>query len=311
MIDGEFRRKLTDKQRELLGLATEVGLLLVVIAGGTVMYNQRHITHTETTKTVVVAGSPVPGASAMPVPVTTSEMERLTTPFRGTNVTVSLTVSKAWRGTDAKSYSDDALSDTLNDRVANWRFTPEHPERNRLYGPSEAVNYLNISTVDHWLVTGEAPATPANKQAYLVWLGSLKTVTDISAKPCTPITTDTSTCTDAKVLPHVVHTADGALSGLMYLYMQTQSVSYDPTVVVDLTGTVAGKPVRCWGTFQIYDLAYGSLGGSGANTDPNASDYVTKVTAARKAFAGNPPADTVGAYERVLASVQSLRFDAK
>jgi hypothetical protein len=305
------RRKLTEKQREMLGLASEVVLLLVLIAGGTLAYNQRHVTHTVTTNTVVVAGSPVPGAS--PTPTTVIDTETAVAFYSGKHV--SMTVPKAWRTVDVRNAvtsAADPYSATTNDSMAYWRFVPDHPERGTLYSPVEPINQLDVFSVEHWVKTDEgAPATAQNKQAYLNWLESLKTPADITATHCTSISIEGSTCADAKSKPLIIKTADGSLSGLAYLNMQNQSVSYDPRVVVDLVGTVGGKTVRALGLFQIYDQAYDTLGGSGAHAATSASDYSARVMAARRTFSDNPPADTMAEYQRIVTAVQSLRFDPK
>jgi hypothetical protein len=84
------------------------------------------------------------------------------------------------------------------------------------------------------------------------------------------------------------------------LYMQTQSVSSDPVVVVELVGTVAGKPVHASGRFRIYDKLFADL---------DTSSDQARILSARKAFAdGNPTSDVLDAYDRITAAVQSISF---
>ncbi len=190
--------------------------------------------------------------------------------------------------------AQDYTSYNSNDLAAVLRFVPEHPERSSTNPAMEPINQLDVLATSTW-VTKSDVATPAAKQAYLTYLDSLTTVADITGKKCSPIN---SICGDAKVKPQIVHSSDGALSGMMYLNMPTQAVSYDPSVIVEMVGTVGGKMVHVSGVFWLYDNAYGAL---------NQSDEA-KVIAARNAFASNPPADTVALYNRIAAAVQSMKF---
>jgi hypothetical protein len=307
---------LTDKQRELLGMTAE-GLLLVALLGGaSLIWEQKHATNTVTTKTVVVSGKPVaaPANAALhptPLAVPLSTMEGLSLPIDSlvAGYQMSLQVPAAWRSVDIRDLetSGTYASYNLNDLAALLRMIPEHSERSTGFPMVEPINVLDILGTAGWVTKNDGDnATPANKQAYLNYLGSLKTVADLTKK-CTPITTDgSSVCADAKVKAQIIKTADGALTGVAYLYMQTQSASYDPSVVVELVGTVAGKPVHLSGSFAIYDILYMSLGANGVNAG---GDQNAKIAAARKAFAeGNPAADTQEAYGRVVAAVQSISF---
>jgi hypothetical protein len=304
--------KLTKKQRELVSLAFEVGLILLLIGVGTVTYNKRHTTTKVEEKTVTVTASPqvvqVPAAMA---PGGTNETVTVPITPVAAGYTLTLNAPKSWRSVDLRNQLplSSYPSYNANDLAALLRFVPDAPERNSLYGLTEPVNMLDVLATGRWATENEGdPATAANKQAYLAYLGSLKTASDITAKKCTPITFGGSVCTDNKVKPQLIKTADGSLSGLIYMTMQTQSVSYDPVVVVDMVGTVGGKAVRAWGKFNIYDKTYETLGGQGVKADASAKDWVNRVTEARKSFAENTSVDTLGAYDRIVGVVKSMKF---
>lgn len=255
----------------------------------------------------VATTSPSPSATPM------AATEKLSLPIDSvaSGYQLSLEVPTAWRTVDlrASAYSPSTYSDfNANDLAAILRFVPEHPERNTLYPTIEPMNRLDVLATSTWVTKGNDVATAAQKQAYLGYLGSLKTVADITAKKCTPISMGGSACTDVKVKPQIIQSADGNLSGLAYLSMPTQSVSYDPRVIIEMTGTIAGKSVYVTGSFNLYDNLYTTLGANGAKKpQPATAAWTDQVVAARKAFTdGNPTADTVEMYNRVVTAVKTL-----
>ncbi|HEY2004551.1 MAG TPA: hypothetical protein VGH44_05570 [Candidatus Saccharimonadia bacterium] len=306
-----LKHRLTARQRELVSAAIEGILLIGVLVFVVNVWNQKHVTvknHTVTVqaspKIVTLTPTPVPAPKAS---------EALSVPIDSLVAGYKLTmqVPTAWRAVDIRSLvsASDYADYNMNDLAAILRFVPEHTERATLYPAIEPINTLDVVGTSRWATVNDgAPLTPANKQSYLGYLGSLRTVSDIGAAKCTPINMDGSVCADAKVRPQIIHSADGTLSGMAYLVLGTQSVSYDPSVVVEMVGSVAGKPVHVSGVFRVYDEQYTTLGGDGVNTKSNAADYVTKVQESRAAFANNPPADTLDIYNRIVAAVQSMRF---
>jgi hypothetical protein len=288
------------------------GVLLVVLLGiSTFAWNQRHTT--VNTKTVVETKTVQAPASPTPPPLALGPSETLTVPVDSVAPGYKLTINvpTAWRTVDIKSLvSLSAYNDfNLNDLAAILRAVPEHAERGKVFGTAEPVDTLDLLATSRWAATSDdAPATAANKQAFLAYVASVKTADDISAKKCTAINFGQGVCTDAKVKPQVVASADGLLSGFAYLTMTTQSMTYDPSVVVQMVGTLAGKPLWLRGSFSIYDQQYVTLGSNGVQANLHAPDYVAKVTAARQAFASNPPADTLEMYGRLVAAVGSMRF---
>ena len=302
--------RLTARQRELLSATMEGVLLIGVLAFVVNVWNQKHITVKNHTVTVQASPKII---TLAPIPPVAQPSETLSVPIDSLAAGYKLTmqVPTAWRAVDIRSLvsASDYAGYNMNDLAAILRFVPEHPERATVYPAIEPINTLDVVATSKWVtVDDDAPLTPANKQAYLAYLGSLKTVDDITANKCTPISYDGSVCADIKVKPQIVRSADGSLSGMAYLVLGTQSVSYDPSVIVEMVGSTAGKPVHVSGVFRIYDNQYLTLGGDGMNAQSNAADYTAKVMAARTAFASNPPADTLDLYNRIVAAVKSMRF---
>jgi hypothetical protein len=253
-------RGLTAKQRDMVSLAGEGTLLVLLLAISTYAWNQRHITVKTNTVTVTknVLVSPSPSASATPAPV---DSEMVTVPIDSVSpgYRLSLQVPTAWRAVDVRSQV--ALADypgyAQADLAALLRFVPEHAERNHSAPAVEAGSRLDV------LVGQALRCVPAG-----------------------------AVCSGDQLKPVAVKSAEGWVTGQAYLYLPPGA--YEPAVVVDMTGSVAGKPVRVSGYFRIYDEAY---------ADP------TKAAAARMAFiGGNPPADTLAMYDRVVAAVNSMRF---
>jgi hypothetical protein len=306
------KRKLTAKERDMVSLVVE-GLLLVVFIGiSAAVWSAKHAT--VTTHTVVVSGSPIPSAKPTPV-VAKSTIEQLVIPMDrlAAGYSLSLQAPVVWRAVDVRDLMSlqDYPDYNGGDLAALLRFVPENAERSTLFSTVEPINTLDVLVTSRWVTEDPGdPASPANKRAYLAYLGSLKTVEDIASKKCTPITFGGSVCTDKKVKPQIVKTADGAVSGLMYLYMPTQSVSYDPSVIVEMAGTVAGKPVHVRGVFRLYDKLYETLGANGAKTG-SGGDWVNKVQSARTAFSNAPADDTMAMYDRIAVAVKGMSFSKK
>jgi hypothetical protein len=264
--------KLTERQRQLGSTAVEGILLVVFLAYGSYLWSKKHTT--VTTKTVTVTNNAK--ATATPKAVASgvgaaadSVNETLSVPVDSlaAGYVLSVQAPKSWRTVDIRSlvYPGEYSSYALNDLGAILRFVPDYPERAATYPAIEPINRLDVIAT------------------------SMKAKDDGAHK----------------VRAQAVQSADGTLSGTTYLYMQTQSASYDPSVVIELTGTVAGKPVRVSGVFVLYDQMYADLAGGGA-------DLSTRVLAARKALTdGNPPADTIALYDRVTAMVKSLKVTKK
>jgi hypothetical protein len=313
VIRGWYRSRFSSRQRDIISLAGE-GLLLALLLGiSTYAWNQRHITvknHTVVvTKTVIAAITPTPSPNPLP-----SSTETVTVPIDSVapGYKLSIQAPLAWRTVDlrAEASAQDWADYNLNDLAALLRFVPEHSERSALYPAVEAVDSLNVVGTSRWVaISDDAPATAANKRAYLNWLGSVTSSSDISTWKCQGATLDGAICGGAKAKIQFVKSSDGALAGFIFLDMQTQSASYDPAVVVEMAGSVAGKPVHVSGQFRLYDALFSTLGANGAQTNPDAADYLSKVQAARNAFiAGNPPQDTLDMYGRIVTAVQSLKF---
>jgi hypothetical protein len=303
--------KLTKKQKDLVSLAFEVGLILLLIGIGTVSYNKRHTTTRVEEKTVTVTASPQPQGLSATLPIGSTETVTVPVDAVAAGYKLTLTAPKAWRTVEVSNLVPGSNYPAYNadDLAALLRFVPDLPERGKLYGTAEPINLLDVLATTRWVTEEEGdPASAANKRAYLAYLGSLKSVDDITAKKCVSIGNG-SVCTANKVKPQIIKSADGSLSGVAYLSLQMQSVSYDPVVVVDMVGTVGGKAVRASGKFAVYDKTYETLSGNGVKADTAAKDWTVKVDAARIAFlGGKPEADTVAAYDRIVAVVKSLKF---
>lgn len=312
-IRGWYRSRFSSKQRDIISLAGE-GLLLALLLGiSTYAWNQRHVTvkdhNVVVTKTVTATVTPTPSPTPLP-----SSTETLSVPVDSfaPGYKLGVQVPASWRTVDVRSEASaqDWADYNLNDLGALLRFVPEHSERSVAYPAIEAVDSLNIVGTARWAtISDDAPATAANKHAYLNWLGSVKSASDISTWKCLGVSLDGAICAGAKSKIQFVKSADGAIAGFIFLEMQTQSASYDPAVVVEMAGSVAGKPVHVSGQFRLYDALFSTLGANGAQTNADAADYLSKVQAARNAFiAGNPPTDTLEMYTRIVTAVQSLKF---
>ena len=294
--------RLTKKQREMISLAVEATLLVAAFGLSAWAWSKKHTTNTVTTKTVVVQASPGASAQPTPTPAALGDTETVNEPI-GTlaaGYKLTLTAPKTWRTVDVRSLVPIYDGYEGNDMLALLRFVPDHPERAQAPSVVQPVNSLDLLMTGSWVNRDEGDAaTPANKHAFLSYLASLHTVADITQNKCTSyVSLGPGVCAEAKVRPQIIKTADGSLTGMAYLTMQTQSVSYDPQARVELVGTVGGKPVRVSGSFLIYDQLYQTVGSTTA-----------AITNARSAYlGGNPPADTLEAYQRVLAVVQSMRF---
>lgn len=307
MDEGSPRPKLSKQQRDLVSLAFEVGLFLILLGVGTVTYNHRHITTKVEEKTVTVTASPQALASAAP----TVSTETVTTSMGDVapDYKLTLTAPKAWRGVDTKGFGYQYPGFERADYAAMLRFVPDHVQRQKLYGLYEPTSSIDVLATNHWVATSqEAPATSANKQAWLQYVGSLKTVADVSAKKCVAVEAEGSACQDLKVKPEIIKTADGALSGLVYLTLPAGAPSYNPVVKFDMVGTVGSQAVWATGMFQVYDKLTETLSRSGAKANQDATDFVSRVMSATDAFEKNPPADTLETYTQIVGTLKSMKF---
>jgi hypothetical protein len=306
MDEGSPKPKLSKKQRELASLAFEVGLILLLIGVGTVTYNKRHTTTKVEEKTVTVTASPqaaAPGLSAV-----SPTNETVTVPVSG-GYKLTLQAPKSWRTVDIAGWASiEGFGG--EDIEAALRFVPDNPERQTLYGPMEPTSSLDVVATSKWVnVDGDSPATAANKRGYLGYLASLQSAGDITSKRCVAISVEDNRCSDTKVKPQVIKSADGSLSGVAYLTMQNQAASYDPVVRIEMVGTAGGKAVWASGMFAIHDKLSETLSTHGAKADTASSDFVSRVMSAREDFnGGKVAADTQAAYDKIVAVVKTMKF---
>lgn len=219
---------------------------------------------------------------------------------------LSITTPKSWRTVNAKNVLNTSEQNSmyitaLNDVLAQLLFVPEKQPTD----PLQAINGLSLYNTTAWLkqasrANGGQTITPVMKSG---WLANIENIGN--GKPADPSVCkngagvfDVALCTNQLKATSIV-TKDGSLKGVAFLNTQAQSISYDPRVLVFLTGKVKEQQLLAYGTFHLLDNASHTL----------SADDSDGVKAAWEAFvAGDVPSDTMRLYQNVINAVKSIEI---
>jgi hypothetical protein len=275
----------------------------VSLAWSGIMVWQRHGSSNHV-KTEVVTSTPSPAV----VNDKETIIDQLVIASKPPLYQLSINTPKAWRGVEIRSQVTDLGSyqaQSFNDLTALLRFVPENASRNNTYSIYDPINTLNLVDVTDWLKDAKGEISVASKEKYIAYLKGLPKSKDLTSNTgCTPITSlGASSCVDHRVLPQAITTSDKSLGGVVYLTMQTQSVSYDPIAYVYMVGDIQGRTYYLQGKFTLYDKTYADL---------SSSNDITAIQKARDNYSqGKLADDTKKLYQHVIDAVASIKLSPR
>jgi hypothetical protein len=218
---------------------------------------------------------------------------------------LTMTVPKVWRTVNAKNLLNTSLDSvyaaSANDILTQLVMVPEKNPADQV----QTTNSLGLYNITSWLSKptqgSGGTVTPAAKAAYM------QNIKDIGAGNAANKTVcakgygvlNATLCGDLLRATSVT-TKDGSLSGVIFLNTMAQSVSYDPQVLIFMTGQVKDQQLFAYGAFHLLDQNSHEL---------NVND-TAGIKAAWDSFVKNVPSDTLQLYQHVIDAVKSITIQA-
>lgn len=210
---------------------------------------------------------------------------------------------KTWRTVNAKSLLntplDSVYATSANDILAQLIMVPERDPTDR----TQTLNNLSFYNITSWLAKSSmgtgGTVTPATKMAYVSNIKNIGEGKPADKKACDKGygILNEQICGDLlKGKP--IASKDGKLKGIAFLnQVSTDKPTYDPQVLVFMTGQVKDQQLFAYGAFHLLDTNSHTLN----TTDTEA------IKAAWDSFVkGGVPTDTMELYQHVIDAVQSI-----
>lgn len=304
----EIRRNRKSAMMVIVGLF----VLAVLVASGTLAYfwyqkSHRTADDTSTTKGGTISLDQTPKVETEQI--TTAMIVPKSTDKTGDTIklsTLTMTVPKAWRTVNGRNVLntplDSVYAESVNDVLAQLVMVPESQPSD----PVLATNSFSLYNVTGWLSkpsTGQkGVATPATKAAYIQNIADIGDGKAANKSVCDKGygVLNTSMC-GAMLGAQPITTNDGSLKGVAFYNTTTQAVSYDPEVLVFMTGKIKDQTVFGYGAFHLLDQNSHSL---------SATDTASIKTAWDSFANGTIPTDTQQLFGHVVNALKSITIQA-
>lgn len=219
---------------------------------------------------------------------------------------LNMTVPKPWRTVNGKNVLNTSLdsvyAESYNDILAQLVMVPESNPTD----PLLATNGFSLYNITSWMTKASAgqkgTATPTAKAAYIQNIANIG-----DGKPADKTVCDkgygvlnVNLC-GALLNAQSIVTSDGSLKGVIFFNTTAQAVSYDPQVLVFLTGKVKDQQLFGYGAFHLLDQNSHTI--SATDTDSIKAAWESLVK-------GVIPADTQQLFRHVVDAMKSISIQA-